>query len=187
VLSLRHARDGFWTNGLVFRNLAAGDSILVGRRWFGIGVVGIAAYFRQIFLSERYYNRGWEGRMTDLFLKHVSVAESGGEYFQVSFADNEESDDSYFLVQRQFESPYPGRVYVESHLRTLSGHFRIRRAELERSLFRLDIVSAARNGPDSISGRRNPIQPAERSSENHASFQRPEDRIVSLLIVTTRM
>jgi len=78
--------------------------------------------------------------MTDLFLKHVSVAESGGEYFQVSFADNEESDDSYFLVQRQFESPYPGRVYVESHLRTLSGHFRIRRAELERSLFRLDIM-----------------------------------------------
>ncbi|MGD0460685.1 MAG: hypothetical protein ABSC21_23435 [Terriglobia bacterium] len=120
--------------------MAAGDSILVGRRWFGIGVVGIAAYFRQIFLSERYYNRGWEGRMTDLFLKHVSVAESGGEYFQVSFADNEESDDSYFLVQRQFESPYPGRVYVESHLRTLSGHFRIRRAELERSLFRLDIM-----------------------------------------------
>jgi hypothetical protein len=46
--------------------------------------------------------------MTDLFLKHVSVAESGGEYFQVSFADDEESDDRYFLVQRQFESPITG-------------------------------------------------------------------------------
>ena len=78
--------------------------------------------------------------MTDLFLKHVSVAESGGECFQVSFVDDEESDESNFLVQRQFESPDYGRVYVESHLRTLSGHFRIRKAELERGLFRLDIM-----------------------------------------------
>jgi hypothetical protein len=78
--------------------------------------------------------------MTDLFLKHVSVAESGGEYFQVSFADDEESDDSYFLVQRQFEPPDHGRLYVESHRRTLSGHFRIRGAELKRGLFRLEIM-----------------------------------------------
>ena len=78
--------------------------------------------------------------MADLFLKHVSVAESGGEYFEVSFADDEESDDNYFLLQRQFESPDSGRLYVESHLRTLSGHFRIRRAELERRLFRLEIM-----------------------------------------------
>jgi hypothetical protein len=77
--------------------------------------------------------------MTDLFLKHVSAAESGGEYFQVSFADDEESDDRYFLVQQQFESPDHGRLYVESHLRALSGHFRIRTAELERGLFRLEI------------------------------------------------
>jgi hypothetical protein len=120
--------------------LAAGDSTLVGRRWLGIGILDIAAYFRQIFLSGRYYNRLWEGRMTDLFLRHVSLAESGGEYFQVSFADDEESDLSYFLLQRQFESPDHGRVYVESHLRTLSGHFRIRRAKLERGFFRLDIM-----------------------------------------------
>ncbi len=78
--------------------------------------------------------------MTELSLKHVSVAESGGEYFQVSFADDEDSDDSYFLVQRQFESPDHGRVYVESHLRTLCGHFRIRRVELGRDLFRLEIM-----------------------------------------------
>ena len=78
--------------------------------------------------------------MTDLFLKHVSVAESGGEYFQVSFADDEDSDDSYFLVQRQFESPNRGRLYFESHIRTLSGHFRIRSAVLERGLFRLEIM-----------------------------------------------
>ncbi len=78
--------------------------------------------------------------MTDLFLKHVSVAESGGEYFQVSFADDEGSDENYLLMQRQFESPDHGRLYVESHRRTLSGHFRIRRAELERGLFHLEIM-----------------------------------------------
>jgi hypothetical protein len=68
------------------------------------------------------------------------VAESGGEYFQVSFAEDKDSDDCYFLVQRQFESPDHGRLYVESHLRTLSGHFRVRRAELARGLFRLEIM-----------------------------------------------
>lgn len=78
--------------------------------------------------------------MTDLFLKHVSVDETGSEYFQVSFANDEDRDDCYFLVQRQFESPDHGRVYVESHLRTISGHFRIRTAALEGGLFRLEIT-----------------------------------------------
>jgi hypothetical protein len=63
--------------------------------------------------------------MTDLFPKHVSMAESAGEYFQVSFADDDESDDSYSLVQRQFESPDRGRLYVENPLRALSGICRI--------------------------------------------------------------
>ena len=124
----------------VFGDLAAGDSILARRRRLGIGVSGIAVHFRQSFLSGGYYNTFWESRMTDLFFNHVSVAESGGEYFEVSFEDPEESDDRYFLVQRQFESPDHGRLYVESHLRRLSGHFRIRRAELERGLFRLEIM-----------------------------------------------
>ena len=64
--------------------------------------------FRSHFSREDTTIPGGNGRMTDLFLKHVSVAESGGEYFQVSFADDEESDDRYFLVQRQFESPITG-------------------------------------------------------------------------------
>jgi hypothetical protein len=52
----------------------------------------------------------------------LSVASSGGEYFQVlfaqeedRFAQDEDRDDAYFLFQRQFESPDGGRVYVESH------------------------------------------------------------------------
>jgi hypothetical protein len=78
--------------------------------------------------------------MTDLSFKHVSVAESGGDYFEVLFADDEKGDDSYFLLQRQFESPDYGRVYVESHLPALSGHFRIRKAELRRNLLSLEIM-----------------------------------------------
>ena len=50
--------------------------------------------------------------MMDFFLKDVSVAEFGGGYFQVSFADDEESEDNYFLLQRQFESPDHWRVWV---------------------------------------------------------------------------
>ena len=42
--------------------------------------------------------------MKEFSFPYVSVASSGGEYFQVSFADGEESDHSYFLIQRQFES-----------------------------------------------------------------------------------
>jgi len=38
--------------------------------------------------------------MTEFSFPNVSVASSGGEYFQVSFADKEDSDDAYFLIQR---------------------------------------------------------------------------------------
>ena len=85
--------------------------------------------------------------MTELSLPSVSIASSGGEYFQVSFEekkDSEEMEDSegaYFLIQRQFESADGGRVYVESHERVLCGHFRIKRAELHREVFRLELAS----------------------------------------------
>ena len=61
--------------------------------------------------------------MTELSLPNVSVASSGGEYFQVTFEekkDSEEMEDSegaYFLIQRQFE------------------------AGLHREVFRLELVS----------------------------------------------
>ena len=55
--------------------------------------------------------------------KHVSVKESGGEYFQVSF-DNEDPrgddldlsppDQPYLLVQRQFEDDDGGVCYIET-------------------------------------------------------------------------
>ena len=78
--------------------------------------------------------------MTEFSLSYVSVASSGGEYFQVSFAEHEDSDDAYFLIQRQFESPDGGRVYVESHHRPLCGHFKIRKAALLRNVLRLELM-----------------------------------------------
>jgi hypothetical protein len=58
--------------------------------------------------------------MTEFSFPNVTVASSGGEYFQVSFADKEDSDDAYFLIQRQFESPDRGYVYTESHQRIIA-------------------------------------------------------------------
>ncbi len=78
--------------------------------------------------------------MTEFSLPYVSIASSGGEYFQVSFAENEDSDDAYFLIQRQFESPDGGRVYIESHHTSLCGHFRIRKAALRREMLRLELA-----------------------------------------------
>jgi hypothetical protein len=78
--------------------------------------------------------------MKEFSLPNVSVASSGGEYFQVHFSDKQDSDDAYFLIQRQFESPDGGRVYVESHEPMLCGHFKIKNAELRRDVFCLKII-----------------------------------------------
>jgi hypothetical protein len=45
-----------------------------------------------------------------------------------------------FLIQRQFESHDRGFLYVESHERALCGHFKIRKAELGRNIFRLELA-----------------------------------------------
>lgn len=82
--------------------------------------------------------------MTELSLPYLSVSSSGDEYFQISFSASESDDDEdgeYFLIQRQFETPDGGRVYVESHQRSLCGHFRIRRAELRQRVLRLEFIA----------------------------------------------
>jgi len=62
--------------------------------------------------------------MKEFSLPNVSVGSSGSEYFQVHFSDKQDSDDAYFLIQRQFESHDGGRVYVESHEQMLCGHYK---------------------------------------------------------------
>jgi hypothetical protein len=79
-------------------------------------------------------------RMKEFSLPNVSVASSGDEYFQVHFSDKQDSDDAYFLIQRQFESPDGGHVYVESNEQTLCGHFKIKSAALRRDVLHLEII-----------------------------------------------
>ena len=68
--------------------------------------------------------------------KYVSAGESGGEYFAVSF-DNEnpsndefelsDDEDPYLIVQRQFEDDDGGVCYIETRDHdTYSGHFQLR-------------------------------------------------------------
>ena len=74
-----------------------------------------------------------------LHAPHVSVGESGDEYFQVSFDSEDPDDDAfdpagpdhpYLLIQRQFEDDDGGVCYIETHDHdTYTGHFRLRLLE----------------------------------------------------------
>jgi hypothetical protein len=79
--------------------------------------------------------------------KYVSVGESGGEYFAVSFDNedpsNELSDDQepYLIVQRQFEDDDGGVCYIETHDHdTYSGHFRLRLLRFTPTRFAFEIA-----------------------------------------------
>jgi hypothetical protein len=107
------------------------------------GVKRIARPLRGISNSSAGGDRIQTGaRMIEFSFPRVSVASSGGEYFQVKFAESEDSeeDDAYFLIQRQFESYDGGLFYLESHEIRLRGHFKIRRAELGRDTLRLQVA-----------------------------------------------
>jgi hypothetical protein len=78
---------------------------------------------------------------------HASVAESGDEYFQVSFASEPPSDADfdpdrpYLLVQRQFEDDDGGVCYIETHDHdNYTGHFRLRLIELTPTRLAFEIA-----------------------------------------------
>ena len=82
--------------------------------------------------------------------KHVSIGESGGEYFQVSFDNEDPSDDDldwsppdqpYLLVQRQFEADNGGVRYIETlDHDTYTGHCRLRLIEFTPTRLAFEIV-----------------------------------------------
>src|SRR5664279_3840427 len=76
--------------------------------------------------------------MTEFSFPCVSVSSSGDEYFQVCFQEEDDSDEAYLLIQRQFEDDDAGYFYVECPHEPLCGHFKIRRAELGRDVLRLE-------------------------------------------------
>jgi hypothetical protein len=85
-----------------------------------------------------------------LHAKHVSVGESGDEYFQVSFHSEAPSEDHfdlswlnkpYLTVQRQFEDDDGGVCYFETHDHdTYTGHFRLRLIEFTPTRLAFEIA-----------------------------------------------
>jgi hypothetical protein len=75
--------------------------------------------------------------MNTLHATEVSASEKGGDYFQVMFEPEQNSDEAYFLIQRQFEFPDDGSCYVETHIEAARGHFIIRQARLSRDRLRI--------------------------------------------------
>jgi hypothetical protein len=75
-----------------------------------------------------------------LHAQHASASEAG-EYFQVLFEERGGVEAGrYFLVQRQFEFPDGGRCAIEIELPEMCGHFRVRRASLERGRFQISWI-----------------------------------------------
>jgi len=77
--------------------------------------------------------------MKKFHAQHVSASESGEEYFQVLFEEEEDSDKAYLLLQRQFEMPGRSHCYIENHELSSSGHF-IANAVLHRNEFQLNVL-----------------------------------------------
>jgi hypothetical protein len=81
---------------------------------------------------------------------HVSVGESGDEYFQVSFDSEPRGGDDfdlsgpdhpYLIVQRQFEDDDGGVCYIETHDHdTYTGHFRLKLIEFTPTRLAFEIA-----------------------------------------------
>ena len=82
--------------------------------------------------------------------KYVSVGEFRGEYFAVSFHNEDpnnddfelsDDEDPYLIVQRQFEDDDGGVCYIETHNHdTYSGHFRLRLLRFTATRFAFEIA-----------------------------------------------
>lgn len=66
-------------------------------------------------------------------LPHVSISDSDGEGCQIEFTESPSSENAYVLLQRHFEPPDDGSIYVESHELAICGHSRIRKVELRKN------------------------------------------------------
>jgi hypothetical protein len=85
-----------------------------------------------------------------LHANNVSVGESGDEYFQISFDNEDPSDDDidlsgpdhpYLVIQRQFEDDDGGVCYIETHDHdTYTGHFRLRLIEFTPTRLAFEIA-----------------------------------------------
>jgi hypothetical protein len=71
-----------------------------------------------------------------IHMDYVSVSVAG-DYYQVMFeekvpsAGEDSADNKYLLIQRQFEFPDEGLIYVESHDENCIGRFKVAGARLD--------------------------------------------------------
>jgi hypothetical protein len=112
------------------------------------------AFTRPFWQSESRYDRMMRTEARPhpfrLHANHVSVGESGDEYFQVSFDSEAPSDDDfdqsepdhpYLVVQRQFEDDDGGVCYIETHDHdTYTGHFCLRLIEFTPTRLAFEIA-----------------------------------------------
>ena len=87
-----------------------------------------------------------------LHASHVSVGDSGDEYFQISFDSEDPGDDAldqsspdhpYLLIQRQFADDDGGVCYIETHDHdAYTGHFRVKLIEFTRTRLAFEIARA---------------------------------------------
>jgi hypothetical protein len=68
-----------------------------------------------------------------------------GDYYQVCFDEKEDdgsteiTDGPYFLIQRQFEMPDGGEIYIESHDDNYTGYFKVKETILQRDKFTIEL------------------------------------------------
>jgi len=84
------------------------------------------------------------GNNMKITLNHMSVSISG-DYYQVSFHEKNDNgsteitDAPYFLIQRQFEMPDGGKIYIESLDENYIGHFVVKSAVLQKDKIKLEL------------------------------------------------
>lgn len=92
----------------------------------------------------KYLEEVLTGNIMKTTLNHMSVSISGG-YHQITFdakKDNgstENTDDPYFLIQRQFEMPDSEEIYIESLDENYIGHFVVKSAVLQKDKLELEL------------------------------------------------
>ena len=75
----------------------------------------------------------------EIRVDHVSVSDSD-EGCQVDFGGEGGEELPYLLLQRHFEDPGGGLLYLETHDPNYAGRVTVRRATLGRDRFRLELL-----------------------------------------------
>jgi len=85
------------------------------------------------FQQDASHETKFGDKMLHFRLPHVSISDSDEEGCEIEFTESPNSEDTYVLLQRHFEPPDDGSVYVESHHLSICGHFRITKVELRKN------------------------------------------------------